>query len=127
MKKFNEFVNEGYATRVGDNFMDYLAWSDPDGSGGPMDDSREIISLSSKALGVDEYDLYRIDSEDDDSRTQKGIIAAEKAFSKGPVEKLKLTDSGVGGPFLEVNKKAGIVRYDEYGFTMFIFTNKSKF
>ena len=133
MKTFKEYfedsqLNEGYAGRVGDKVMDYLSWYGPkDASGAPEEDSLEIYKLSAKALGVSVNDLFRIDSEDEDSRVEVGFKAADKAFSKGTTENLKLSGSGVGGPFLSVNKKMGIVRYDEYGFVMFIFTNKSKF
>ena len=118
VQTFSEFINEGYANRVGGE-VEYLM--------GDEDYMDDVYRKAADALGVGTNGLYAMDSETEDSREQKALPSAESAYSKGPVTNIKLDDSSIGGPSLSVNKKAGIAKYDDNGYELYIFHNKSKF
>jgi hypothetical protein len=113
LQTFTEFINEGYANRVGGE-VQYLM--------GDEDYMDDVYKKAADALGVGINGLYAMDSETEDSRELQALPSAEKAYQKGPVTNVK-----VDGGSLSVNKKAGIAKYDDNGYELFIFHNKSKF
>ena len=112
LKTFKQFINEKYAKKSGEPLSDTSDFAD------------EYLPTVKKIIGILGDDAMSIDSEGDDEDAYK---AAEKAYSKGSSEDIDLPSQGPGGPFLSYNKKSNIMRYDDYGFTSFYFTKKSKF
>ena len=120
VQSFNEFVNESEVINEASN------WKKGDSvvhvHYGHDKYTDEMYDAAANALGCTVDDLAQFTSEDDDS---KAYDAAEKSFNKGSQQDIKLDGQGIGGPFLVANKKAGICRYDDHGFTAFIY-NHSK-
>tara|TARA_R110002153_G_scaffold224882_1_gene377561 strand:- start:153 stop:527 length:375 start_codon:yes stop_codon:yes gene_type:complete len=118
---FNEFINEStiteaYANKAGEFVMD----SEPD------PDTLLNIKATAKALGIDINNMKQIDSEIHDESSE--YSAVEKAFLKGKSESIDLPNgSSMSGPFVYVNKRTGIAKYEEQGFTAYLFSEKSKF
>jgi len=109
-------ITEAYANKSGEFVMDHE----------PDPDTLLNIKSIAKALGTDINDLKQIDSEMHYNSSE--YSAVEKAFSKGKSEDIDLPNaSSMSGPFVYVNKRAGIAKYEEQGFTAFMFTDKSKF
>ncbi len=121
LQTFSEFVNEStineaYAKKADQFIMDYE----------PDSDTLLNIKAVAKALGVNIKDLKQIDSEMHSETPE--YSAAEKAFSKGTSKSIDLPNgSTMSGPFVYVNKQTGVAKYEEQGFTAYMFTDKSKF
>jgi len=116
LQTFNEFVNEAYANKAGEFVMDFE----------PDSDTLLNIKAVAKALGVNHTDLKQIDSEMHYETPE--YSAVEAAFSKGSSKSIDLPNgSSMSGPFVNINKRAEIARYEEQGFTAYMFTDKSKF
>jgi hypothetical protein len=109
-------VTEAYANKAGEFVMDHE----------PDPDTLLNIKATAKALGVKANDMKQIDSEMHYNSSE--YSAVEKAFSKGNAKDIELPNASPNsGPFVYVNKRAEIAKYEEQGFTAYFFTNKSKF
>ncbi len=123
IQTFNEFVNEsnksineGIAKKVGEFVMD----NEPDS------DTLTNIKAIAKDLKINIDDLKQIDSEMHYKTPE--YSAVEGAFSKGSSKSIDLPNgSSMSGPFVYVNKQTGIAKYEEQGFTAYMFSDKSKF
>lgn len=115
LKTFNEFVNEGRISSSKGNLVS--DWAEGE--------ILDMYKTAAKALGVNINSLKQLDSEmDEDSKEFK---AAAKAFATGKFEEIKLPGASIGGPFLYVNKKNGVAKYEEQGIEVYLFSNKSNF
>jgi hypothetical protein len=127
LQTFNEFVNESYANKSGKDIMDFK----------PNSIMLSYIEIIAKALGVKANDMKIIGSGFGEHFTDGPALwdfttpeynSADLAFKKGTSKDIKLPKSKVPeGPYAMVNKRAGIARYEEEGFTAYFFTDKSKF
>jgi len=114
--RVSESITEAYASKAGEFVMDHE----------PDPDTLLNIKATAKALGVKANDMKQIDSEMHYNSSE--YSAVEKAFSKGDAKDIELPNaSPTSGPFVFVNKRAEIAKYEEQGFTAFFFTDKSKF
>ena len=123
LQSFNEFVNESEVVneakkwKAGESVI-HTAY-------GQDKYTDEMYDDAATALGCTVDDLSQFSSEDDN---EKAFDAAEKAFNKGSSKEIKLDGAGMSGPFLYANQKAGICKYEEQGFTGFIYNwNKARF
>ena len=109
-------ITEAYANKAGEFVMDFE----------PDSDTLLNIKAVAKALGVNHTDMKQLDSEMNDGTSE--WVAVEKAFSKGTTKDIELPNgSSMSGPFVYINKRAEIAKYEEQGFTAYMFTDKSKF
>ena len=123
LQTFNQFINESELNEAknwkkGDS-VEHTVYGQTDKH------TDAIYDAAAKALGCTVSDLSQFTSEDDNG---VGYEAAEEAFMKGSYQEIKLKDSGMSGPFLSANKKAGICRLEEQGFGAYIYNwEKARF
>ena len=106
----NESVNEAKNWKAGDSVIHTNYGHDKD--------TDQMYDAVATALKCTVDDLSQFSSEDD---KDKEFDAAAKAFNKGSSKEIKLDGSGMAGPFLYANTKAGICKYEEQGFEAYVY------